>query len=309
MHEGSETARAPIVVLEQETVEEGLLEYARDRLIVAFGVELALVVAAAHMESEGDSRIALDDRVVELDAAVDQLLGVAPALPVALAHGRVEKRPILRRVDLDVCAPEADELVDLAPGQVDDVGEVVVAGRIGGPGLFGVVIGGGLLRAEHRHLARPSRSRAQDSPLLAAHASLPPQPVDDDRALEDELLAFLVPERNRPAALTVESLERLDEVTVEGVAAQLPVRHHIDPGLLLQLDGGPDRRVLDRLELRLGHLACLQPVSGVDQVSRPKETADDLRSPPSRWCRHPAHFSASTRVATANAVLAAGTPQ
>ena len=122
MRERREASRAVVVVLEQEPVEKRLLEDARDRLIVAFGVELALVVATADVETKGHTRVVLDDRVVELDTAVDQLLRVAPPLPVALANGGVEERPVLRRVDLDICAAEANQLVHLPPGEVDYVG-------------------------------------------------------------------------------------------------------------------------------------------------------------------------------------------
>ena len=171
------------------------------------------------MESESHATVPLDDRVVELDAAVDQLLGVAPPLAVALPHGGVEQRPVLRPVDLDIRAAEANQLVHLPPGEVDDVGQVSITGGVGVFRLFRVVVGGRLLCAEHRHLAGTSSHRPEKRPLLAAHASLPPQPVDHDRALEDQLLPTVVAEGNRPAALAVESLERIDEVAIKGVSA------------------------------------------------------------------------------------------
>ena len=75
--------------------------------------------------------VAVDDRVVELDAGVDEPVGVAAALPVALANRLVEQRGVLRRVDLDVFAPEAAQLLDLAAREVDEIGQVGVARRIG----------------------------------------------------------------------------------------------------------------------------------------------------------------------------------
>ena len=77
-------------------------------------------------------RMAVDDRVVELDAGVEQRVGIAAALAVALADRLVEERGVLRRVDLDVLAAEPDQLRDLAPGEVDEVGEVRVARRVRG---------------------------------------------------------------------------------------------------------------------------------------------------------------------------------
>ena len=55
--------------------------------------------------------VALDDRVVELDARVEHLVGIAAALAVALANRLVEQRRVLRRVDLDVVAAEPPQLL------------------------------------------------------------------------------------------------------------------------------------------------------------------------------------------------------
>ena len=70
-----------------------------------------------------------DDRVVELDAGVEQSIGIAAALAVALADRLVEQRRVLRRIDLDVLAAEPRQLGDLAAREVDEVGEIGVARR------------------------------------------------------------------------------------------------------------------------------------------------------------------------------------
>src|ERR1700674_850513 len=284
MRERRKASGATVVVLEEEPVEKRLLEDSRDRLVVAFGVELALVVATADVESKGHTRVALDDGVVELDTAVDQLFRVAPALPVTLAHRGVEERPVLRPVDLDIRAAEANQLLHLPPGGVDDVGQVSIPRRIGGLRLFGVVIGGSLLCAEHRHLARTPSHRPKKRPLLSAHASLPAQRIDHHRALEDQLLSTLVPKGNRPAALTVESFERVDQVAVESVSAELAIGHDIDSGTLLELNRRANRLVLHGLELGACHLAGIQPLPSADQLRWSQEAADDLGSPRHQIC-------------------------
>src|SRR6202011_1817390 len=71
-----EAAGASIVVLEQEALEKRPPEDPGDGLVVALRVVLALIVAAADVQPESHARMPLDDRVVELDAAVDQLLWV-----------------------------------------------------------------------------------------------------------------------------------------------------------------------------------------------------------------------------------------
>src|SRR5579864_2436486 len=108
MAQRCKATRTLIVVLEQEAVEQGALEDPGDRLVIALGVELALVVAAADVQREGDPGVARDDRVVHLDAAVDDLLRIAAALAIALAHLGVEERAVLGAVDLDVGAAEPD---------------------------------------------------------------------------------------------------------------------------------------------------------------------------------------------------------
>src|ERR1700694_3065730 len=121
-----------------------------------------------------------------------------------------------------------------------------------------------------------SRGRPHKRPLLAAHASRPAQAVHHRRSLQDQLLSTLVPERDRPAALAVETLEGVDEVGVEGIATQLAIGHDIDACLFLELDRGPDRRILDRFELCLRDFAGLQALSRADQVRWPQEAAADL---------------------------------
>ena len=167
------------------------------------------------MEPEGHAGVPLDDRVVQLDAEVDHLLGIAAALPVALAHLRVEQRTVLRPVDLDVGAAQAHQLLHLAPRDVHDVRQERVPGRVSAGRLLGVVVGGRLLRADHGDLARLGGNRAQEDPLLAAHAPPPAQLLDHHRALEDQLLALFVTEGNRPAALPVEAVERLETLNAQ----------------------------------------------------------------------------------------------
>src|SRR6185295_9189873 len=100
-----EAPRSRIVVLEQKAREARLTEdLAGDAVVSARGVEHALIVAAADVDAEGDAGMAVDDGVVELDAGVEQAIGIAATLPVALAHLLVEERRVLRRIALDVGA-------------------------------------------------------------------------------------------------------------------------------------------------------------------------------------------------------------
>ena len=121
------------------------------------------MIAAADVDAEGDAGVAVDDRVVELDAGVEHLVGIAAALAVALANRLVEQRRVLRRVDLDVLAAQALQLGDLAPGEIHEVGEICVACRIRRARLVGIVVGRRLLRADQRDLDRLLRPARADT--------------------------------------------------------------------------------------------------------------------------------------------------
>jgi hypothetical protein len=87
------------------------------------------VVPAADVDAEGDAWLTVDDRVVELDARVQHPIRIRAAPAIAFADRLVEQRRVLRRVDLHVLAAEPRELGDLAPREVDQVGEIRVACR------------------------------------------------------------------------------------------------------------------------------------------------------------------------------------
>src|ERR1700686_3800129 len=129
-------------------------------------------------------------------------------------------------------------------------------------------------------------ARPMERPPPAAHASLPAQRMDHDRALQDQLLSTLIPKRNRPAALAIKSFKRVDKVAVESESAKLAIGYDIDARLLLKLDRRPDGGILDRLELGVCHLARVQPLSSVDQLRWSQKAADDLGSPRLQVGRH-----------------------
>ncbi len=84
----------------------GLREYASDWLVVATGVEFALIVATADVDTEGDAGMPIYDRVIHFDAGVYQLVGVAAALNIAFPHFGVEQCRVLGGVNLDVGAAQ-----------------------------------------------------------------------------------------------------------------------------------------------------------------------------------------------------------
>src|SRR6266702_380151 len=96
------SSRACIVVFQQEALEVGQVKYSRNWLVITTGIEFALVVTATNVNSKGDSRVAANDGVVQLNAAIDEFIGVAPALAIPLAHLWIEESSILGSIDLNV---------------------------------------------------------------------------------------------------------------------------------------------------------------------------------------------------------------
>src|SRR5262249_59379932 len=107
-----------------------------------------------------------DDGVVHFDREIEQTVRVVAALAVAFAQVGVEQRRVLRRIDLNVDAAQPDQLFDFAAQDVNQVGQIRVYSRVSARRLFGVVIGGGLLRADERGLGGGRRFGAAARLLL-----------------------------------------------------------------------------------------------------------------------------------------------
>src|SRR5207302_9265686 len=142
--------------------------------VAALRVVLALVVAAADVHPERHPGMAGDDRVVHLDALVQQLIGIAAAPPVTLAQIAVEQGSVLWCIDLYIRAAEAAELLDLAAGEVDDVVQVGLARRIRAGGLLLVVVGRRLLSRDKGDLRRAGRARSHAGTVPDANVHPPP---------------------------------------------------------------------------------------------------------------------------------------
>ena len=79
--------------------------------VVSTCVEFALIVATTDMDAEGDAGMPIDDSIVHLDAGIDQFVGVAAALAIALSHFGIEQGRVLGRVNLDVGAAQTNQLL------------------------------------------------------------------------------------------------------------------------------------------------------------------------------------------------------
>jgi len=97
----------------------GVAENFRDGPVIAGGVKLALIVAPAQMQSERDPRMLTDDSVVHLDGQIEQAVGIVAALPVSFAEFRIQQCSVLRRIDLNIGAPQANQLLHLVAQKVD----------------------------------------------------------------------------------------------------------------------------------------------------------------------------------------------
>src|SRR5262245_47213047 len=281
-----ETARALVIEFEQEAVEARLAKDYSNRAVISPRVKLALIVAPAQVQAERDPgpacrpgrRMIADDGVVHFDREIEQSVRVVAALAVAFAQVGVEQRRVLRRIDLNVDAAQPDQLLDFAAQDVDEVGQISVNSRVSARRLFGVVIGGGLLRADERGLGEARRLRAQPGILLRAHLPLGPQLGANYRALLNHLFALFVAERDRPPAVFVVPVEGVDQVAVKGVAPHLAVGDDFDAGAVLQLDGFGHGAVLALFERRIRKLPRFVAPARLFQIGRPQQAPDYIAS-------------------------------
>ena len=103
----------------------------RDPLVAARHQPSARLVPAAQMKTEGDLGDGVHQGVVELDAAHKPLIDRPPLALVESPHLRIDEQRIVRRVELDVSAAEAGELLDLPPKDFRDRLQEVRQGRVG----------------------------------------------------------------------------------------------------------------------------------------------------------------------------------
>ena len=91
-----ETARAFVVVLQQESLELCIAKNLCDRAIVAGGVKLALIISAAKVQAERDAGMITDHRIVHFDRQIQQPVGIVAPLPIALPQIGIQQRSVLR---------------------------------------------------------------------------------------------------------------------------------------------------------------------------------------------------------------------
>src|SRR5207302_10651409 len=105
-----------------------------------------------------------------------------------------------------------------------------------------------------RDLRWMGRARAQVGPFLDAHVVPPAKFLDDDGAPQPSLFSLLVTELDTPTAEFVEAIQRVDEVSVKGVAPHLAIGDDVDSGQCLRFDCLVNGPVLEPLEVRSGDL-------------------------------------------------------
>src|SRR3972149_6802693 len=179
-----EAAGALRVVLEQEAVDVELLEGPLGAgLVAALRGPGAPVVAAAHVQADGEARRAAEARqrrVVHGDGLVQQAVRVLAEPLHAFTHPALVD-DVQQRVELEVGAALVDERLDLAAHQADELVDQVFAGWVE---LVGEA---GLEPAGHAHhdagdgdLPRPRRVQLQELRVLRQPAHLADLRGDDE---------------------------------------------------------------------------------------------------------------------------------
>ena len=96
-----------------------------------------------------------------------------------------------------------------------------------------------------------------------------------DAHVADLVAVPLAPEKGIDVPVA-EAVDGRWELALEGEAAHLTVRHHVEPGLLLEREGLVHGSVLDFPEALLADLAGLEPRAGFEEGFRAQKAADDV---------------------------------
>src|SRR4030095_6921846 len=81
--QGFESARALVVVFEQEALKVRLAKHLCDWAVVASGIKLTLMISSPQMQPKDDPGAIANHRVVHFDRQIEQAIRVVPSLSIS----------------------------------------------------------------------------------------------------------------------------------------------------------------------------------------------------------------------------------
>ena len=280
--EWREVAGTLVVVLEQQPVHADAGEQlSRDVLVAAGDQPAAGLVALAEVEAGHHARAVAEHVVVELGAEAQPTARGPAAAGVEVAVALLHEQRVVRRVELDVRAAEAGELVDLGAQDLGDVAEERLERGVRLPRALGIPEAREQARARQRDLRDGAGAAAQVHELLHCDPAPPPQRCHDAEgrhlhATVAVLVAVPFTPQERVEVPLPEALDRLEKLALERQAPLFPVGRHRQAGRLLGSDDLVDRPVLDAFEGRRGELPPVAALTGDEQRLGTQQAADDV---------------------------------
>ena len=271
-----ERAGAVVVVFEEEPVDvERGEHFLSDRVVAAFGVPVAAIVAAAKMDGERDSGTARGAKagIVGFDGFVERGIGLDAHLRFnPLAPFRIHVVAVARRVDLDVIHAVAGKLCEIAFHDVDDGPQkfrVIFVNGVGDAAFEGD--GRKLRGAWQGHFDRAGSVRFCKGQLVAGERADLAKFFGDDAGdgADGSRSGIAGVPASRDGVAEIEAFDGVGEVAHEIAAAQFSIGENLEAEFLLFCENAEDVLVLEPAKafgVRAG-LARLQ------QIGRPEQTA------------------------------------
>src|SRR5262249_53722386 len=131
---------------------------------------------------------------------------------------------------------------------------------------------------KNRHFCRTLRTCPHICKFFGAKMSFPPKLRNRHRALLDECVSFLIPERNSPSAEFVEPFDRIGQMAEERPPSHFSIRDDIHSCLTLERNGFTDGSIFDHFELIMRRAYGIMLLACILQIISPKQAHADITS-------------------------------
>src|ERR1700733_14532977 len=256
-----ECSRAVIVVFEQEAVDfERAEQFLSDRIVAAFGVPMAAIVATAQMDRERDAVAASGAKacVVGFHGVVERSIGIGSHFVAnPFAPLRIHVVAVARRVDLNVAHSVAGKLREIGFHNLDDGPKKLRTIFVNG-------IGDPRFERDRRELRRTRQRdfdfartvRFQEWKLVSGERTRLSQLLGDDAGHAAHRGSFCLRvagfPRSRDRVAEIEAIDSIGEIAHEIAATQFPVGAYLEAEFLLVREDAANVCVFEFAEMFRG---------------------------------------------------------
>ena len=250
-----------------------------DEFIAALGQPPAALITASDVESESDTHNPVDNSVVQLYAQAQPLVQVPALSFVEGSCFGIEKKPIVRRVDLNISRAQTRQLFDLVTQDFNDVGQEAIERRVSSARVLPGPEIGPQTGAGKRNL-RNARGLVFEIQKLI-YGEIPIAYEFADRAkgrgsrfsINALLVVPLAPKKGIKVKLS-EAAYGCGHLALKGLTAQLSVRDDFEADTFLKRNRFIDRAIFDFFEVSGRDSASGKLLLRSEQLRGPKQATD-----------------------------------